>query len=91
MSGNSIKEKIRAGARIVDVRTPAEFMDGSYPGAVNIPIGALAARMHELEPKDKPIVLFCASGARSGKGARMLTQAGFTDVINAGGLDGMPK
>jgi phage shock protein E len=47
--------------------------------------------MHELEPKDKPIVLFCASGARSGKGSRMLKQAGFTDVINAGGLNDMPK
>ena len=47
--------------------------------------------MMELEPKDKPIVLYCASGARSGQGARLLKQAGFTDVINAGGLDDMPE
>ena len=47
--------------------------------------------MNELEPKDKPIVLYCASGARSGQGARFLKQAGFTDVINAGGLDDMPE
>jgi phage shock protein E len=90
MSGNTLKEKIQAGARIVDVRTPAEFADGSYPGAVNIPISVLAARMNELEPKDAPIVLFCASGARSGQGARLLKKAGFSDVINAGGLDDMP-
>ncbi len=91
MAGNSVKEKIQAGARIVDVRTPAEFADGSYPGAVNIPLSVLAARMNELEPKDAPIVLYCASGARSGQGARLLRQAGFTDVINAGGLGDMPK
>jgi phage shock protein E len=47
--------------------------------------------MKELEPRDTPIVLFCASGARSGQGARLLKQAGFTDVTNAGGLDDMPQ
>lgn len=91
MAGNTVKEKIAAGARIVDVRTPAEFKDGAYDGAINIPISSLLARMKELEPKDAPIVLYCASGARSGQGARFLRQAGFTDVINAGGLDDMPE
>jgi len=91
VAGNTVKEKIAAGARVVDVRTPAEFKDGSYPGAINIPVSLLPVRMNELEPKDKPIVLFCASGARSGQGARLLKQAGFTDVVNAGGLDNMPQ
>jgi phage shock protein E len=91
MAGNTVKDKIAAGARIVDVRTPAEFKDGAYKGAVNIPISSLLARMKELDPKDAPIVLYCASGARSGQGARLLKQAGFTDVTNAGGLDDMPE
>jgi phage shock protein E len=91
MAGNTVKDKIAAGARVVDVRTPAEFKDGSYPGAINIPLMLLPTRMNELEPRDKPIVLFCASGARSGQGARLLKQAGFIDVTNAGGLDDMPQ
>jgi len=91
MAGNTVKDKIAAGARVVDVRTPAEFKDGSYPGAINIPVSVLPVRMNELELRDKPIVLFCASGARSGQGARLLKQAGFTDVTNAGGLDDMPQ
>lgn len=91
MAGNTVKEKLAAGARIVDVRTPAEFKDGAYPGAINIPLALLAVRMNELEPRDKPIVLYCASGARSGQAARILKQAGFQDVINAGGLEDMPK
>ena len=91
MAGNTVKDKIAAGARVVDVRTPAEFKDGSYPGAINIPVSVLPVRMNELELRDKPIVLFCASGARSGQGARLLKQAGFTDVVNAGGLDNMPQ
>jgi len=91
MSGISVKEKIKAGARIVDVRTPGEFAEESYPGAKNIPLAALAARMGELEPKDKPVLLYCASGARSAQGARILAAAGFTDVVNAGGLEDMPR
>lgn len=91
MAGNSIKEKIAAGAKIVDVRTPAEFKDEAYPGAVNIPLALLPLKMKELEPKSTPIVLYCASGARSGQGMRFLRQNGFTDVINAGGLDDMPE
>jgi phage shock protein E len=47
--------------------------------------------MKELEPKSTPIVLYCASGARSGQGTRFLKNNGFTDVINAGGLDDMPE
>ncbi|MGA2378901.1 MAG: rhodanese-like domain-containing protein [Spirochaetia bacterium] len=91
MAGNSIKEKIAAGAKIVDVRTPAEFKDGAYPGAINIPLALLPLKMKELEPRSTPIVLYCASGARSGQGMRFLKQNGFTDVLNAGGLDDMPE
>ena len=91
MAGTTVKDRIAAGARVVDVRTPAEFADGAYPGAINIPLAVLPARMHELEPKDRPVVLYCASGARSGQGMRFLRQNGFTDVVNAGGLDDMPR
>jgi len=90
MGTMTLKDKIQTGARLVDVRTPEEYKDGSYPGAINIPLAVLLVRSHELEPKDKPIVLFCASGARSGHGARLLKQAGFKDVINAGGLGDLP-
>ena len=85
-----VKQKIEAGASIVDVRSPEEFRDGGYPGAVNIPLHLLDARMAEI-PKDRPVVLYCASGARSGMAARVLKKAGYADVINAGGLYDMPR
>lgn len=91
MAHNIVKEKIAAGARIIDVRTEDEFADEAYPGAVNIPVGALPNRMKELEPKDKPIVVYCASGARSAMAAQMLKASGWTDVVNAGGLYDMPE
>lgn len=91
MAASNVKEMIKGGAKVVDVRSPDEFADGAYPGAVNIPLGSLGSRIGELGPKDGPIVLYCASGARSAQAARMLKQAGFTDVVNAGGLDDMPR
>lgn len=87
---STVKQKIEAGAKIVDVRTPEEFRDGGYPGAVNIPLQVLGARMNEI-PKDKAVVLYCASGGRSGMAARQLKQAGYADVTNAGGLGDMPR
>ncbi len=86
-----VAAKIKAGARIVDVRTPQEYGAGSYKKSRNIPVDALAGRLGELEPRDKPIVVYCASGARSSQAARILKKAGFTDVSNAGGLSEMPR
>jgi phage shock protein E len=85
-----VKEKIKGGAKIVDVRTPAEFREGSYPGAINIPLQDIAQRMSEL-PKNKAVVVFCRSGSRSAMTARAMKRAGFAEVINAGGLGHMPR
>ena len=56
---------------IVDVRDPDEFEGGTFPGAVNIPVGELEKRADEL-PKDKPVVFVCTTGARSGESFWML-------------------
>lgn len=85
-----VKQKLESGATIVDVRTPDEFRVGAYPGAKNIPLADLARRLSEI-PRDKPVVLYCASGARSSAAAHAMKQAGYVDVINAGGLADMPR
>ena len=90
VSQNVVVEMIKGGAQIVDVRSAEEFRDGFFPGARNIPVGELGRRLGELK-KDQAVVLYCASGARSGMAARMLKQAGFTQVVNAGGLGDMPR
>ncbi len=90
VSQNVVMEMIKAGGQVVDVRSPEEFRDGFYPGAVNIPVSELGRRMGELK-KDQGVVLYCASGARSGMAARILKQAGFAQVVNAGGLFDMPR
>ncbi|HNY30285.1 MAG TPA: FAD-dependent oxidoreductase, partial [Fibrobacteria bacterium] len=80
-----------AGPLIVDVRTPGEFATGAYPGAVNIPLDELPDRLSELGRHDREIILYCASGGRSGYATRMLAQSGFTNLTNAGGLSQMMR
>ena len=90
VASSIVKQKLDSGAIIVDVRTPDEFRDGAYPGAKNIPLGELGTRMGEI-PRDKPVVLYCASGVRSLSAAQAMKQAGYVDVINGGGLGDMPR
>jgi phage shock protein E len=90
VSTDVVKQKLEAGATVVDVRSQEEFRDGSYPGALNIPVQSLATKMGTLDKK-RPVIVFCASGARSAVAARLLKSAGFADVLNAGGLSDMPR
>jgi NADPH-dependent 2,4-dienoyl-CoA reductase/sulfur reductase-like enzyme/rhodanese-related sulfurtransferase len=71
---------------VVDVRTPGEFRGGAYPGAINIPLDDLQMRINEFGSKTRDITLYCASGARSAYGQRVLMQMGFTNVKNGGGI-----
>ena len=71
---------------IVDVRSPQEFSGGAYPGAVNIPLDELQMHINQLGSPSRDITLYCASGARSAYGQRILQQHGFTNVKNGGGI-----
>ncbi len=88
--GGSIAQKIEAGALVVDVRSPEETASGMFKGALNIPIDQAESRLAEFGAKDKPLVLYCRSGARAGRVKQMLESKGYTDVTNAGGFADMP-
>ena len=76
-------------ALIVDVRTPAEFRAGHFPGARNIPLADLSKRLDEFGDKDSTIVVYCRSGNRSGVAKKILQSAGYPRVFNGGGLGDM--
>ena len=68
---------------VVDVRTPQEFVGGSVPGSVNIPMQEVVHRIDEIKAMEQPLVLCCASGNRSGQVARYLNSIGI-ECENAG-------
>ena len=84
VSSAEARELVQGGARLVDVRTPGEFAAAHIPGAINIPVQQLDARMSELQPKNAAVVVYCRSGHRSGIAARMLKSAGFVAVHDLG-------
>jgi phage shock protein E len=71
------------GARIIDVRSPAEFAAGANPKSVNIPLDRLEASLDQL-PRDATLLVCCASGMRSGMAERQLRALGYRHVVNAG-------
>ncbi|MBU1155837.1 MAG: hypothetical protein KKC30_12995 [Proteobacteria bacterium] len=64
------------GVMILDVRTRAEAAGGMVPGAKNIPVDELSARLGEL-PKDKEIITHCRTGLRAEMGYNILRNGGY--------------
>jgi rhodanese-related sulfurtransferase len=71
---------------IVDVREPNEFAAVRLDEVVLLPMSSFADRFGEL-PKDRPLLVMCASGSRSAAATAHLLRNGYTDVANvAGGI-----
>lgn len=66
-------------AQLIDVREPQEFKNGHILGARNIPVTQMKQRLIEIR-KDKPVYLYCASGARSQRAAQLLHKQGYEDI-----------
>ena len=93
-TGDTITPEILAAiehkALIVDVRTPEEFADGHYPGAINIPHDTILEGLEQLGvTEETPVILYCRSGNRSGQAEQVLQEKGFTKARNAGGLEAL--
>src|SRR4051812_13757820 len=73
-------------AVLVDVRERDEWEEGHIPGAVHVPRGYLESRIENVAPdRTAPVVLYCASGARSAFGAKALAELGYEQVSSLAG------
>ena len=71
--------------RFLDVRTDGEYLDGHIPNSIHIPLQEIQSRISEIEQiKDKKIIVYCRSGARSSMASKTLLKEGF-DVSNLTG------
>ncbi|GIW29733.1 MAG: transferase [Meiothermus sp.] len=86
LTPHEAKAWVDAGAYVVDVREPYEYAMGHVPGAVNIPLGRFVSEVGKL-PKDRKLVVVCASGGRSSQASEYLVGHGFAKE-NVGNLEG---
>jgi rhodanese-related sulfurtransferase len=94
IDGAAAKDLVKSdGAVLLDVREAQEIQGGRAQGAVHVPLSALASRANPSSPqcepalaKGKPVIIYCASGARSGMAAKMLKKLGHEKVYNLGSL-----
>ena len=76
----------RQDALVLDVREQAEFAQSHILNARWLPLSQLEARAGEIEKfKDKPLIVYCASGNRSSTAVSVLTKRGFSKVVNLAG------
>ncbi|MGE2721882.1 rhodanese-like domain-containing protein [Mycolicibacterium celeriflavum] len=92
ISHDEAKDLIAKGALVVDVRDAPELeKSGKVAGAVHVPRGMLEFRADPESPyhdqnfaKDKPVIVYCASGGRSALSGQALKELGYEDVYNLG-------
>lgn len=90
-----VRERLKEGARLLDVRTEREYRALHPAGAINMPLGTLKKRAPELPP-DTEILVICLRGSRSRHACKLLQGHGFTNVYDVeGGMEfwvklGMP-
>lgn len=78
-------------AVLIDVRTPQEYRQGHVEKSVNIPLQDLASRISSKYPdKNAHIIVMCHSGARSKEAYFTLTNLGYTQVSDLGGIISWP-
>ena len=85
---------LQSGERVVrrDVREEPEYITGHVTGAELLPVDEITAETAaELIPTyDIPVLVYCRSGMRSARAARLLEKLGYRDIRNMGGLAGWP-
>ena len=87
-SSDSIAAPATSDLILIDVRDVEEFVAGHLPNATNIPFndGTLAGQIPTLDP-NVAYGVYCRSGNRSGQAVALMKEAGFTNVVDLGGLE----
>lgn len=86
-----IKDALKRGAIVIDVRSGTEYDRGHVPDAFNIPAERVAGSAERLKAAKKPVIVCCNSGSRSAAAVKALKAAGVKEVYNGGSWQDVVK
>lgn len=79
-----IKDALRKGALIIDVRSPGEFDRGKIPESINIPVDRIPINAERIKAMKRPVIFCCSSGDRAGQALQYMKRKGAKEVYNGG-------
>jgi rhodanese-related sulfurtransferase len=84
-----VKERLDADESLflIDVRSPEEYEEYHIPNSISIPLNVLETKIAKAAPdKDAEIIVYCLSGRRAAAACGLLTEMGYRNVSNMGGI-----
>ena len=85
ISVEDAQERLRAGALVIDVRTPGEFNGGHLDKAINLPLDQIETALPlRVTDNNQVLLLHCQSGMRSGAAEKKLKALGYANTFNLG-------
>jgi len=83
-------QDLPADALFIDVRSEGEYAAGHLQGALNLPLSRIDAEIgRHVRDLQAPLVLYCRSGARSGRACSILGAMGYARAHNGRGIDAL--
>jgi rhodanese-related sulfurtransferase len=91
LGSGKLKNALRKGAIIIDVRTGIEYDRGHVPDAFNIPVDRIKASAGRLKETNRPVIVCCNTGERSRAALQHLKAKGLKKVYNGGSWENVLK
>jgi rhodanese-related sulfurtransferase len=83
---DELAQRLRSGARVIDVREPDEYERGHVPGAISVPLGTVPDHL-DVFRGDGPAYVICQGGGRSRRACEF-AEANGVDAVNVAGGTG---
>ena len=88
---DKVKEALRKGAVIIDVRTPNEFDMGRIPDSVNIPVDRISINSQRIKGMNRPVIFCCNTGHRSRQALAIMQEKGLKEAYMVGNWERLLK
>lgn len=82
LSLDRFKDLLAHGGQLVDIRSPADFRRGALPGALNLPLDALAHDYDQLDRQGPVILCGATQGVQCSRAAHLLAGRGFSHIYH---------